>query len=239
MMKVEAQCRAARWEDLDSMVKIAVSAFEDDEAEEYFNPRRHEFPEDYAMSWRRMLQTFFLQPNVLILVAETMVTQPLQGQQCIAIGFVVWMFDPFGVNPSGTKPKDLDLEKNSFSESFWRKVLPLRTRVELYFHPDRTVDPEAAKSFPPAQQKEIQECWSGEYRVHWHVGKIAVDPKWQRQGVGTILMVWGFKQSEKDGVVMGLESVKNGYEFYKKLGFREIGEIACRRPDAVWPVMIK
>jgi GNAT superfamily N-acetyltransferase len=55
---------------------------------------------------------------------------------------------------------------------------------------------------------------------YWHVGIIAVDPKYQRCGIGTRLLQWGLEQAERERVPVALEASEKGFGLYKKMGFK-------------------
>lgn len=55
----------------------------------------------------------------------------------------------------------------------------------------------------------------------WHLDGLAVDPAYQRRGIGRKLMEWGMERAKEEGVPITLTSTPAGQRLYQKLGFRE------------------
>jgi GNAT superfamily N-acetyltransferase len=49
---------------------------------------------------------------------------------------------------------------------------------------------------------------------------LAVDPKFQRHGAGSMVIEWGKELCQKDGVPIYLESTVEAENFYQKRGFK-------------------
>ncbi len=72
-----------------------------------------------------------------------------------------------------------------------------------------------------------------------HVGRVAVDPAWQRQGVGTALMAWVHARARAEGyseVRVGVrQQLPENLRFYQRLGYRVIAEHRHPGyPDVTW-----
>ncbi|MCJ1441851.1 MAG: hypothetical protein MMC23_002343 [Stictis urceolatum] len=52
---------------------------------------------------------------------------------------------------------------------------------------------------------------------------LGVDPKFQRKGVGGLLMRWGMETARREGVPVGLTASPQGLSLYMKWGFEEVG----------------
>ncbi|KAE8312757.1 hypothetical protein BDV41DRAFT_577443 [Aspergillus transmontanensis] len=54
---------------------------------------------------------------------------------------------------------------------------------------------------------------------------IATDPEHERRGAASMLVKWGIEQAKKGGVLVALESTKQGWPSYERLGFKAEGLI--------------
>jgi predicted N-acetyltransferase YhbS len=60
------------------------------------------------------------------------------------------------------------------------------------------------------------------YPELWFLATLAVDPKFQRCGIGQQLVQWGLHQALSEKVPVGLEASVKGTALYEKLGFQSI-----------------
>ncbi|EER24473.1 GNAT family acetyltransferase, putative [Coccidioides posadasii C735 delta SOWgp] len=56
----------------------------------------------------------------------------------------------------------------------------------------------------------------------------ATDPRYQRQGVASLLVGWGMRRSKEENIPVALESTPEGTIFYEKLGFKAEGRISMQ-----------
>ncbi|KAK8038803.1 Acyl-CoA N-acyltransferase [Apiospora rasikravindrae] len=82
-------------------------------------------------------------------------------------------------------------------------------------------------------------------RRHVYCRTMAVEPKYQRKGVGTLLLNWGIDVAERLGVPIYLEATIPGRNFYKRFGF-QIPEFVIHKAatvrrdrDDIVPCMVK
>ncbi|TKY86285.1 hypothetical protein EX895_005110 [Sporisorium graminicola] len=78
---------------------------------------------------------------------------------------------------------------------------------------------------------------------YWFLKLLVIDPEFQRQGLGTILVKWGTARADKDGVHAWLESSPMGKGAYLKAGFKVLGLDRVDEPRAEkgyleWPYML-
>lgn len=59
-------------------------------------------------------------------------------------------------------------------------------------------------------------CW-----FNTALNLLAVSPKFQRRGVGALLVQYGLDIADRDGIESYLESTKPGYNLYKRSGFED------------------
>lgn len=62
----------------------------------------------------------------------------------------------------------------------------------------------------------------------WKLHNLCVDPRFQRRGIGGLLMKWGKEQAEKEGCPIGLSSSMKGSGLYLKNGFRRYATIRVK-----------
>ena len=55
----------------------------------------------------------------------------------------------------------------------------------------------------------------------WWLDGLAIDPAYQRRGIGSKLMEWGMERSKEEGIPITLDASSAGLRLYQKLGFRE------------------
>jgi tRNA threonylcarbamoyladenosine biosynthesis protein TsaE len=75
--------------------------------------------------------------------------------------------------------------------------------------------------------------------THLHVRRVAIDPAFQRLGIGAALMDWAREEAGRRGhgeVTVGVRAQLPGNRaFYERLGYRVIAEHSHpAAPDAVW-----
>jgi tRNA threonylcarbamoyladenosine biosynthesis protein TsaE len=81
-------------------------------------------------------------------------------------------------------------------------------------------------------------AWFGDHAIgclrferepdYLHVRRVAVDPPWQRQGIGKALMEWAHDFARKEGyrqVRVGVRlKLRENVRFYEQLGYRRVAE---------------
>lgn len=80
-------------------------------------------------------------------------------------------------------------------------------------------------------------------KTYWFLKLLVIDPKFQRKGLGTLLVKWGTNQADQEGADAWLESSPMGKGAYLKAGFRVLGmdripEPMAKRGYLEWPYMI-
>jgi ribosomal protein S18 acetylase RimI-like enzyme len=76
------------------------------------------------------------------------------------------------------------------------------------------------------------------YRERWHVQSVVVSSKYQRRGLGRMLMSEVLRRAQEDGVVVGLEASGDGENLYRSLGFELRGRFSMNLGEVVGGVMM-
>lgn len=63
------------------------------------------------------------------------------------------------------------------------------------------------------------------YPELWFLNSLAVDPTYQRRGIGRQLVEWGLQQARREQVPVGLEASLKGVGLYQRLGFRRVNRM--------------
>jgi len=73
----------------------------------------------------------------------------------------------------------------------------------------------------------------------WSVGEIAVDPSYQKHGIGMKLLEWGMGLAKQDNVPVILEAMKAGQRLYEKAGFVGYGTWTWGKGDGMVSLMMR
>jgi len=60
-------------------------------------------------------------------------------------------------------------------------------------------------------------------RGYLYMAILAVEPKFQRMGVGRKLLEWGLDMADREGLEAFIEASPAGKPLYEKMGWREVG----------------
>jgi ribosomal protein S18 acetylase RimI-like enzyme len=63
------------------------------------------------------------------------------------------------------------------------------------------------------------------YPEAWELMLLGVSPEHQRKGIGAMLMEWGMAKATEENIPCALESFPKARGLYRKMGFKETGEI--------------
>ena len=66
----------------------------------------------------------------------------------------------------------------------------------------------------------------GDNAQFWYLGMLTVDPDYQRQGIGGMLMREGLRRADADGSPSYIEATPDGTPMYPKFGYEKVGEFA-------------
>ncbi|KAJ5550270.1 hypothetical protein N7461_004968 [Penicillium sp. DV-2018c] len=90
------------------------------------------------------------------------------------------------------------------------------------YPPDRSVDPDRLEHY----KASVRDCFPyDEYPELLWLETLAVDPKYQRRGIGRRLVQWGMLLSQLEKVPIGLEAGIQGSALYETLGFQTLNTL--------------
>jgi GNAT superfamily N-acetyltransferase len=198
--------------DLPSLIHVATSAFQTDDFLTELCPGRVDNPQAYEDFWHDHLAQRINHNSRVVLSAVNSLGD--------VIGMAVWWY--WTLDPSSAPtPAGISVAPSCLSA-----VYPTS---EMMANP--IVSKEALAELSIIKEKETQDFFLGEYKTHWHLEWLAVHPDWWRKGAGTMLLDWGLRQAEKDGMAAMWEASPEGVEFYQKRGIETIGIVDFRGVD--------
>lgn len=69
----------------------------------------------------------------------------------------------------------------------------------------------------------VEHYWTGSRTETWYLDVLAVHPEAQGAGVGRLLVQWGTKKAEQEGVCASVIAALGRDRFYGRCGFVEVG----------------
>ncbi|KAL4780299.1 putative GNAT family acetyltransferase [Aspergillus varians] len=102
----------------------------------------------------------------------------------------------------------------------WRRPIP-ESELESYA--------EAPWKWPGGTRLDVLEEWTAKVEAAgdrllertpcYSLSYIGTDPNYERRGAASILVNWGLEHARRENVPVALESTKNAWPLYEKLGF--------------------
>lgn len=215
--------------DLPACTDITCAAFQDDAFFSWLWPRRDVYPHSLRSSFHRRARARLSQQGFYSLVCvldENDVTTDAKndhGSENLGASRVgaIMGFATFKRNG----PADDDLQKtwDSNNSSLLSSIERLACMLE-----DKYVEMlrlEYARDDANAAEFGASAASSNPFaglRARWHVHMLAVSPRWQRRGVASTLLQWGFDRAREEQVPLTLLASATGLALYRKLGFRVV-----------------
>ena len=132
----------------------------------------------------------------------------------VVAGFAVW-----GV------PKKL-WRSETLTELLYRKSVEYKNVVEDWLFPSPWMIQERYDQFHHMQEKCMERhLGPGGIDNIWYLKVLAVNPEFQRKGIGGILVNWGLKHARERNERAYLEASDFGKGLYLKLGFKVVGDL--------------
>jgi ribosomal protein S18 acetylase RimI-like enzyme len=111
-------------------------------------------------------------------------------------------------------------------------------KTEMMYDWHLRVDPTVSREAVHLMNSVPGQDWFDKYPEHWYLSRLAVDPAFQRRGIGGMLLDWGLRIAKEENVPVGLTSSPQGVALYRRKGFRDIGWLALtdgiEGPALIW-----
>ncbi|KAK7192007.1 GNAT family protein [Paraphaeosphaeria sporulosa] len=208
-MRVES----VRREDLPEIFEITHRALEKDEFFGWLNPGREKYPGDLRRNQIIRLRSRLVGLGQYGYVAVTEEgDQDWSGKPEVA-GFVF-------LHRSAGDEASKKWRADTLFKKVERKLLDWEIWYDTKFL-NRAEDPKRLAEYIKL------EPWNSFTAINprWHVGLICVSPKFQRRGVGSMLIQQAQKLATDEGLPVTLEASIVGRFLYLKSGFKVVGEV--------------
>ncbi|KAK4954670.1 hypothetical protein LTR10_008103 [Elasticomyces elasticus] len=137
------------------------------------------------------------------------------------VGFCAWGFDgvPVPESEDGSSSQvDSELNQEAAEAALAPKNERMKRKAEL-----GTVTNKHLIDFMRKMQA------NGPKRIF--LMSLAVDPRYQDQGVGSLLVKWGTDVADRAGAFSWVQSSEGGWRFYEKHGFKEVDHLTVNLDD--------
>lgn len=217
-------------DDIPGVVDCGAAAFATDALTRWTFPHMAEHQESWRdMSYRRA-RLRFVTPGTHGFVcmaddddtphqsASTVDTEPRGGHKSHAgevMGYVY--YERHGVSSSPARTVWLQ-NNRSFFYALERLLYGIEERYKKLLRLDLAADHRNVALFDDylsTSRDPFEPC-----PENWYVGVLVTHPRWQRRGVGSRLLEWGFARSGEDGIPLCLIASAPGQRLYEKLGFK-------------------
>lgn len=200
---IKMPIRLATWSDLLPASKLLAAAFHNDDLFGHFvHPCRNEFPEDVYLYWLRFLrEAYWTEPGEFLAVSYS--------DDGAVTGVAHWIR-----NYSSPPPV-------SWTSWFGLQAVKGYNRVEDLVWPNRAID-HTNDAVIAAGNPFFMHHWTGSRADSWLLSLLGVDPEYEKQRYGRLLVSWGFERSVKEGVSCSVISVPGQEGFYRACGFDKV-----------------
>jgi len=215
--------RLAMLSDLGPISKILAASFYDEELNDLIFPYRKEYPDDYILVWKqKVVKTWWDYNKIWVVNYEKVSTSENKSGEIIN-----------GVAEWGRTGKG--------SEELWgvvrwwdprRLISPCLSffyTVRRFFIPNRSIaastlsDPNPLNkwNFAPRIEPFMTRFFTHPpcRLSHWELCTLAVNPPYQRRGIGQKLVAWGLERAKTDGLPAVVIGAKDTEPFYQRCGF--------------------
>ncbi|KAH7326010.1 hypothetical protein B0I35DRAFT_457353 [Stachybotrys elegans] len=207
--------RPGRYSDLIYMASIYHAATLSDDLFDILFPTRHAHPDALVVHLHRLFQTRYWTPSYSLTV--------IVGEDDRPVGFSFWCYP----NSSFSFAQRW-LSPYSWFASFIRGVLQVRD----FLFPISLVDKEKGTSFSRVLESIKPRVLNTDRRRQaMYLSTLAVHPKLQGRGLGSVLLSEGLQKAERQDKASWLIGLKGTESYYSRHGFVEVaranvGELA-------------
>lgn len=232
-------------DDLPYLADIATEALWNDEIVRYLAPNRVKHPESHRDNYLYRTKKHYFQGDRLIVIVTDQDDHSWTGRETIA-GFAFWS-DTLGTSTKYPLPTS-SLGNGRYTTrscctrdrllthpGFERFILRVEGLYRWYMNIDRSYDKiRFAKFWDVLARYPFFE----DIANYWELELLAIHPTYQRQGFGSLLLMWGMKQAALYQMPVVVAATFNGEHLYRKHGFEECGRIDFEESAFSWTAMI-
>ncbi|KAE8549033.1 hypothetical protein EYB25_007548 [Talaromyces marneffei] len=104
-----------------------------------------------------------------------------------------------------------------------KRTQPIKCSEDGYWHPS-TLDVKSWVEVSKMFRQEKRRVLANRKNI-WRLTMISVNPAYQRQGIGSLLLQWGTEEADRHGWDSFLISSPAAITLYTKFGFQVVGEV--------------
>ncbi|TAQ86575.1 hypothetical protein B7494_g5096 [Chlorociboria aeruginascens] len=201
--------REATPTDIDQVTSVLQTALPGDPSWRYRYPYRDQYPSDHHKYNREMIARF-ISPDYkdwLVLVVESADEAPPQKAKIVS--FSVW---------------DLTYVNKRIHGRSYEPRLPSKDTAEAGGSTRKDANHAHIAASIGAITRARKEYFEVFQSHRMHLQWLATLPDYCRRGFGSALVRWGMDRAARDGVALTLVASPQGFELYRKLGFRYLGD---------------
>ncbi|KAL8707719.1 MAG: hypothetical protein Q9220_007299 [cf. Caloplaca sp. 1 TL-2023] len=211
------------------MATFSAAAFADDELYGFTNPYLAEYPMSFRDYFLRKIRLRNVLPDhtfwVAVLDERDEMTQAAGDQSHgsgsssqdvvapdgeVVVGYADW-------SRYGDSDAAKQWQVQSWTDWFESLLLQAQDKYIDFFQLDWSISPSRAREL------DMLDFWGDEFMEfpdRWHLRNLCVDPKYQRRGVGAMLLSWGLEQANQDKVPITLSTSTMAESLYRRHGFK-------------------
>ncbi|KAI9726333.1 MAG: hypothetical protein M1828_001607 [Chrysothrix sp. TS-e1954] len=219
--------------DIPQITTIAADAFAEDPLLSYIHPYLKDYPADWHAYMKRRVWTHILTPYTygMVAVADDLNSSPPPATKEEITGYAFFTRRaPTSPSPSPSLCQEAWRThplSSPFSPVFSQMhslTLSITERATEFLSLDRSVDLERQWAFRTASASASNDDFAPLAKTHyWHLRILAVSPRYQRRGVGGLLVRYGTDLAGREGVPVTLRASEIGCGCYTKEGFVGVG----------------
>ncbi|MCJ1475484.1 hypothetical protein MMC13_004147 [Lambiella insularis] len=201
---------------------IAASAFLDDEYLNFLMPGIKQYPLAFERTFMDRIKVRLYGKHSVVRVAVSDDSDAWWNEE---VGEEVLGFSTWDRNGTLTAEEENVWGRDSLAKSFERLALTLKHQYVALFSLDLISSPSNIADFNTTMEpnKTFTAILHDQSRSIW-LGNLAVDPRFQRRGIGKRLLRWGLERAGREGVRVGQWASRAGDTLYESVGFEKVGE---------------